>query len=338
MSLDYYIGLLEHEDRIEAIRRGIEEAVQDGDRVLDLGTGLGTFSFFAARAGAERVWAVDHHPIIHLARELARANDLDDRIEFVRGRVPDVDLPPDIDVLVFEDFPRRFLDDGVFRMLLTFEETLLARGGRMVPGRARLSIAPADIESARSGATSGPRYGIDWSAARRYWANHPRPSFVPPGSLVGTPVTGPSLPLIPVPRASALRIQGEWGMNVPTRVDALVHWFDLEAAPGMWVTNEPSAAAGPWGQMLLPLDPPLDLNEGEVLEVEARREELSDGAPGWVVWRARVQGTDREVRGHEFAGFPARLDDLYPEATPDRPSGVRRRPDPERPRPDTERR
>ncbi|MFP3947790.1 MAG: hypothetical protein ACLFWG_03600, partial [Longimicrobiales bacterium] len=92
--------------------------------------------------------------------------------------------------------------------------------------------------------------------------------------------------------------------------------FDLEVASGVWVTNEPGTDTGPWGQMLLPVDPPLHLDEGELLETEVRRAELPDGAPGWVAWRARVQGTDREVGGHEFAGFPADLDDLYPEGAP----------------------
>jgi len=332
LSLDYYLGLLQDESRIEGFRRGIEEAVLEGDRVLDLGSGLGTFAFFAARAGADRVWAVDQDPIIHVARAVARENGLHDRIEFVRGRVPEVAIPEDPDVLIFEDFSRRFLDDRVFRLLLTFEETLLARGGRIVPGGARLCLAPADLEAVRDGEGRGPdsedgpgsgnrpepqprsglRFGIDWSAARPYWANEPRSGFVPPECLLGTAVTGPSLPLLPVPRASSLRIRGEWRMERPTRVDTLVHWFDLEPAPGLWVTNEPRADTGPWGQMLLPLDPSLELDAGEVLEVEVRREAFSDEAPGWLAWRAGVAGSDRQARGHEFAGFPAELADLYP--------------------------
>lgn len=323
MSLDYYLGLLDHEERIEGFRRGIEEAVKEGDRVVDLGTGLGTFAFFAARTGAERVWAVDQDPVIHLARTLARDNALDDRIEFVRGRAPGVDLPLDIDVLIFEDFPRRFLDDRVFRVLLSFEESLLARGGRLVPGRARLCIAPACLARSEDGSGAlgggGRRYGIDWTAARTYWANRPRAGFAPPESLVGAAVTGPSLPLIPVPRASSLRIHGEWKMTKATRVDALVHWFDLEAAEDVWVVNEPRLRTGPWGQILLPLDPPLELDGEDVLEVEVRRDAFSDGAPGWIAWRARSPG--REVRGHEFAGFPAALEDFYPsDHDPEEPS------------------
>lgn len=321
MSLEYYLGLLDFRERIESFRRGIEAAVRDGDRVVDLGTGLGTFALFAARAGAGRVWAVDSDPVVHLARTLARENGLEGRIEFVRGRVPDVELPPDIDVVLFEDFPRRFLDDRVFRMLEPFEEGLLSRGGRMVPARARLALAPGRLDSggrdpadAGAGDPSARRYGIDWDAVRPYWANRPRAGIVSRDHLLGAPVSGPSLPLVPVPRASALRIEGRWRMEEPGPLDALVHWFDLETAPHEWLSNRPGTRSAPWGQLLLPVDPPLEVGRGEVVEVDVRRDAFPDGAPGWIAWRVRVGG--RERRGHEFAGFPAALEDLFPEESP----------------------
>ncbi|MGD2175984.1 MAG: 50S ribosomal protein L11 methyltransferase, partial [Candidatus Brocadiaceae bacterium] len=61
-SVKYYRDLLGDRERIEAFRRAIQRAVQPGDRVLDVGTGLGTFAFFAADAGASVVWAVDGDP------------------------------------------------------------------------------------------------------------------------------------------------------------------------------------------------------------------------------------------------------------------------------------
>lgn len=93
-------------------------------------------------------------------------------------------------------------------------------------------------------------------------------------------------------------------------MDALILWFDLEPAEGVWLTNAPGPDAGPWGQILLPLDPPLEIEAGSALEAEVRRESFSDGAPGWMTWSARAEG-NAEVRGHEFAAYPAALEDLY---------------------------
>ena len=52
MSVDFYVQILADERRIEGVRAGLAGVVQPGDTVLEVGTGLGTFAFFAARAGA----------------------------------------------------------------------------------------------------------------------------------------------------------------------------------------------------------------------------------------------------------------------------------------------
>ncbi|MDT8370298.1 MAG: hypothetical protein RQ745_13910, partial [Longimicrobiales bacterium] len=62
----YYTDLLASGERIRGMRDAIREAVREGDRVLEIGTGLGTFAFFAAEAGAGEVVTVDRHPIVHL--------------------------------------------------------------------------------------------------------------------------------------------------------------------------------------------------------------------------------------------------------------------------------
>ena len=54
--------------------------------VIDVGTGSGILAIAAARLGAARVWARDVDPIaIAVARENARANDVDGTIRLVRG-------------------------------------------------------------------------------------------------------------------------------------------------------------------------------------------------------------------------------------------------------------
>jgi hypothetical protein len=96
-------------------------------------------------------------------------------------------------------------------------------------------------------------------------------------------------------------VEGAWRVGAAGAVHALALWFELEVRPGIWLSNEPRERAEPWGQVLLPLHPPLEAPAHARLAVQVRREALSTGAPGWLVWEASCAG---EVRnGHEFGGL-----------------------------------
>ena len=112
--MNYYRELLRQSSRIEPFRRAIHSAVGPDDRVLEVGAGLGTYSFFAADAGAARVWAVEGEPIVHVAETVAKLNGYAGKVEFVRGWIPDVPLPERATVLIYEDFPARLLDAPTF--------------------------------------------------------------------------------------------------------------------------------------------------------------------------------------------------------------------------------
>ena len=72
--------------------------------VLDVGCGTGILSLVAARAGVASVWAVDCSSVIHSAMEIAVENGVEDVVQFVRGRVEEVDLSgvDKVDVIISE--------------------------------------------------------------------------------------------------------------------------------------------------------------------------------------------------------------------------------------------
>lgn len=314
MSVAYYHELLADQTRIRAFKAGIEATVQPGDVVLEIGTGLGTFALFAAGAGADHVVAVDGEPILHVAEALARLNGHADRITWLRGWVPDLEIPRKADVLIFEDFVTPLFDVRIYRLLKAAIAKYLAPGGRMVPPRASVFLAPLSSSALRSRLfpleTVEDRFGIDWSAAEPYLGNLPRQDRLPVETLAGDPhalynVQFPVLPVLQDMGGSAT-----WAVDAGTELHGLALWFDLVMSDGGVVTNRPGDEAGPWGQLILPLDPPLPVAEDGVVHATVGYDPAPDGDPGWLRWEATSGGESR--RGHEFASSPATLEDFLP--------------------------
>ena len=179
MSLGFYTGILADQRRIDGVREGLAQAVHPGDKVLEVGTGLGTFAFFAVQAGADHVWAVDRDPVIHVAEMLAKTNGLHDRITFLRGEMSEIALPDQVDLLVCEDFAVRLLDDRTWRLIRDAQSRHLKPGGRVFPEHVRLNISLAggsEVEALLELGDEGrlTALGLDWSCLRPYLANTPR--------------------------------------------------------------------------------------------------------------------------------------------------------------------
>ena len=146
MTMEYYRGMLIQNTRIEAFQRHISAVVRPGDRVLEIGSGLGTYAFFAADAGAAKVWAVEGAPVIGVSKAIGRINGYGDRVEFIRGWFPGAPIPQDVDVLIFEDFSPRLLDQWTFSVLKRLHHDVLKGGARIIPDRARMYLAPIRLD------------------------------------------------------------------------------------------------------------------------------------------------------------------------------------------------
>ncbi len=317
--MQYYRDLLTQVPRVRAFQAAIQRVVRPDDRVLEVGTGLGTYAFFAADAGARRVWAVEGNPVVHVAETIARLNGYSGRIDFVRGWIPDVWLPERATVLIFEDFPARLLDSRTFTLLKNLHESYLEVGARVVPARARLLLAP--VGSAMSldplGEGDDVAYGIDWRPSREYWANTPHHTAVPGHAVAGDPVGICEIDFGLPPDAGRLGGEAGWVWDEDVVVHGLAYWFDLELGGGQHLSNAPGAEPASWGQLLLPIDSPITVKAGAKLRATVACDAFPDGAPGWLRWS--VETGAMSGRGHEFKSRPASFGDLYnqsPDAMP----------------------
>jgi protein arginine N-methyltransferase 7 len=313
-DLDYYAELLRGSSRIDAFGAAIRAVVRPGDRVLDLGTGLGTYAFLAARAGAAKVWAVERDPIAHVAETLAATNGLAGRVEVLRGDAETMALPDAVDVLVFEDFPTSLLDERT-HALLRHVQKVLVPDGTMIPRAAHLCVAPVQSEDLHRQIFPIPADGtdegwldLDWRALRPLLANHPRRRSLPPAALLAPPLRSGRLALRPPPGPEELRVAGAWDATTPGTVHALALWFELEISDRVHLSNEPRDRPEPWGQTILPLDPPLRVAGPSRIEAAVWRERRPGGAPGWLAWEVRCGEESR--RGHEFGGLTLGIEEV----------------------------
>ncbi|MCD7457326.1 putative protein arginine N-methyltransferase 6 [Datura stramonium] len=137
-----------------------------GKVVVDVGCGTGILSIFCAQAGARRVYAVDASDIAVQANEIVKANNLSDKVIVLHGRVEDVEIDEEVDVIVSEWMGYMLLYESMLGSVITARDRWLKPGGLILPSHATLYMAPVTHPDRYSESVDFWRnvYGIDMSA------------------------------------------------------------------------------------------------------------------------------------------------------------------------------
>jgi protein arginine N-methyltransferase 1 len=296
--LRFHHSLLADEARTHAYRAAIEATVREGDVVADVGCGSGLLSFFACRAGARRVYAIDEGPVIALARELARENGLADRITFVEASSYDATLDEPVDVLLTETMGNTGLDEGILGALLDARRWLRP-GGAIVPRALSLMAAPAEFPPAlaRHDFWSTRPFGLELQSVARSVANAFHAVDIDPASLLSAGGVMARVDFQTVDRC-AVRGVGTFSAERRGRLAGLAVWFRAELAPGVSIENAPGGAYPSWKQSFFPIDTPLDVEDGDTIDV---RIDTYDGIE-WR-WSVTVNGSAR-IEQTTFRSFP----------------------------------
>ncbi|OXA59891.1 Protein arginine N-methyltransferase 1 [Folsomia candida] len=114
-----------------------------GKTVLDIGCGTGILSMFAANAGASRVIGVECSNIATHARTIVKANQLDDVVTIIKGKVEEVELPDGIekvDIIISEWMGYCLFYESMLETVLYARDKWLKPGGMLFPDKCSLSI------------------------------------------------------------------------------------------------------------------------------------------------------------------------------------------------------
>jgi type I protein arginine methyltransferase len=292
-----HLGMVLDETRLGAYRRALEATVRPGDTVADVGAGCGILSVLACRAGAARVFAVEPEPILDLAGELAAANGCGARVELIRGRAEEVELPGRVDVVVSDLRGILPLHVGGLEALAGFADRWLVPGGTLIPRRDALWVAPCSF--AGSPHRRHRAEGIDIAplaaaAADTWWRQDLPPSALAAGPRRWHRIT---YPWRPAPLAGGLA----WRLAAAADVHGLAVWFEAELTRGVTYSTAPGATGSAYGQAFFPFGRDLVLAGGDVLEVELFAHPAGSGFL-WT-WGARHERGGREVASVRQSSF-----------------------------------
>lgn len=281
----------------------IRKVVTPETVVLDLGAGLGIHGLVAAAAGAKRVYLVEPEPVVNVALAIARANGLAERMVVIEGKIEAVELPEQVDLIVSVFTGNLLFSEDLLPSLFYARDRYLKPGGRMVPDRAELMLAPAsapELHAKYIECWSQPNVGLDFSPARRFAANEilwlQREEFP-----VDRVAAGAVLASIDLTTSTSADCHGEASYRIQTSglCHGLLGWIRIRLGDH-WLSSDPGEPEVHWSPVLLPLDPPMPIQEGEEVRVSLQRPAKGDWT--WAV--TTTAGAQRH------SNFLARVDGL----------------------------
>ncbi|MBI2900382.1 MAG: 50S ribosomal protein L11 methyltransferase [Planctomycetes bacterium] len=265
-SLSTHLLLIGAPLRIDAFRRALRKRVRTGSVVADLGCGTGVLGLLALQAGARRVYAVERHPIVHVARALAKENGVEDRVVFLHADSRDVRLPERADVVVSDLVGQIGVDEHLVECMTDARDRWLRRGGHLIPARvdlwARPSHAPGLYRRAVRPGHTCP--GLRFDTIHAMAANMPHFLWRAAGNPLAPAARFASFDLErdpkPWPRSGSARFAVARGGTL----HGFTAWFTAEFAPGVRVD---SRRGGHWKAFFLPLADPPRVRAGDRLDL-----------------------------------------------------------------------
>lgn len=261
-SLDVHRTLLADKTRVQAFQKAIDDVIKKGDAVLDLGTGTGILAFFAAKAGASRVYAVDSANIIDAARKVAEKNNLKN-ITFMRSDVRDLSIPK-VDCVISELIGMHIIDEGLARKMILAKK-FLKEGGVVIPKKIDVILAPVETSDVGAG-FFGSMYGVDYSAVedrsgeiKNFIATENTKELSAPTVLVSLDLMNP--PRKPIKAEETFEVERDGVFH------GCVCYFNAHLSDKVMLGNSPGEPKTHWKQMFLPNTDKGNVKRGDKIKV-----------------------------------------------------------------------
>ena len=275
-SLQFHEVMLADSPRVNAYADALPRVVNDGDTVVDLGTGTGILAFLAARAGAGTVHAIDHSPIVDAAREVAQANGID-CVVFHQLHSTAFSPAEKVDVLVHEQMGDSLFEERMVTNVADLRDRVLKPGGAIVPALFDFFVEPVQLKEpfVVPMVSQQKIAGIDFSVLRhRVQAQPPRYRRfeLPPyqfEQILSTPAPALGLDLHTISPADLPRsLEFERVIESAGTVHGLGVWFHAHLDAQSAIRTTPvGLASSSWKIPFLRLEEPLEVAPGDRLRI-----------------------------------------------------------------------
>jgi protein arginine N-methyltransferase 1 len=286
-SLRDYAEMIADADRFGAYAEAIAQTVRPGDAVLEIGCGPGIFALLASRAGARRVYAIETEDVVHVASQLAAANGLADRIEFIQNDSRRTELPERVNVIISDIRGVLPLYDHAISSIEDARRRFLAAGGVLIPQQDILKVAlieaPDYYRRLRS-PWETVALGLNLSPSLSFVLNSFYGSRFKSEQLLTRPETWCELnySVGACPRAAAdLSLQAVRGGVA----HGLCVWFETRLRGEIGYSAGPGNANSIYGQVFFPWFDAVPVAEGQDIQIKLQ----ADLVESDYVWRWETQ-------------------------------------------------
>ncbi|MFX0056350.1 MAG: 50S ribosomal protein L11 methyltransferase [Candidatus Hermodarchaeota archaeon] len=250
-SILHAAGLLSQQSRLSKFDQALQRIVTEDSYVVDLGTGTGILAMLAARAGARRVTAVEIDRFsVEYARQAIKQNGLDDIVEVVRCHYGNFRPDERADIVTCEMLSSIMLVEPQIPASQWAVQNILKERGILLPRSATVYVTPIQCSDI-------------WDRFQSSGFRFPK--------VPQTMDRDPSRDLANLKVLEEFDFQlhqSEWNVDKKLEfvalkdgvVHGLVGMFEAPLTEDIKLTMEDG-----WRDLLLPLDNPVSVSEGDIL-------------------------------------------------------------------------
>lgn len=271
-SIREYGRMIGDRARTQPFVEALKQAIRPDSVVLDIGTGTGIFALVACQLGAARVYAIEAGDAIDVARSCAANNAGADRVTWLQGLSTDIELSERADIVIADLHGSLPFHTNNIGSMIDARTRHLKPGGRMIPARDVLRVAPAHAPDEYVDVLSpwqANDYGIDFRAGLPFVCNtiwRAQSIAIDPLNFLAPPATWGTIDYSTVVSPS-LQGRVEWQVQRAGTLHGLYVWFDTEVTQGIGFSNAPDLPSLPYGRTFFPLQQAIDVVPGDQLAV-----------------------------------------------------------------------